>query len=269
MFKTALFLLLLIPAIASAAPKAELWQYWSQHNPDNAQAIDHSDWQHLLKQYVQTGKDGINYVAYKDVSEADKQKLAGYIHNLEQIVITDYNQAEQQAYWINLYNALTVNLILKHYPVESIRDIDISPGLFSSGPWQKKILMIEGQALSLDDVEHRILRPIWKDSRIHYAVNCASIGCPNLQATAFTPENTEQLLHLGAVSYINHERGVKIDGDGLEVSSIYKWFKEDFGQSDKEVIQHFIQYAEEPLKNQLQSLSEIDDYDYDWNLNEN
>ena len=101
---------------------------------------------------------------------------------------------EQLAYWINLYNALTVKVILDHYPVKSILDIDISPGWFSIGPWGKKLVAVEGVEISLDDIEHRILRPIWRDPRIHYALNCAAVGCPNLLREAFTGATAEVLL---------------------------------------------------------------------------
>ncbi len=116
------------------------------------------------------------------------------------------------------YNALTVKVILDNYPVKSIRDIDISPGLLNDGPWDAKLLTIEGKEVSLNDIEHRILRPIFLDNRIHYAVNCASSGCPNLQPEAFTVENTEELLDRGAREYIAHERGVKISKNRLVVS---------------------------------------------------
>ena len=95
--------------------------------------------------------------------------------------------------------------------------------------WKKKLLTIEGEEVSLNDIEHRILRPIWRDPRIHYAVNCASIGCPNLVSTPFTAENTEALLDQGARNYINHPRAVNISSKGkVTVSSIYSWFESDF-----------------------------------------
>lgn len=268
MKKTLLILILLIPTSVFAAPSAELWSYWQKHNPENSLRVDHSSWQNWLQKYVQQGSDGINYVAYKTVSEADKKQIASYISGLEKIKITQHNRAEQRAFWINLYNALTVELILRHYPVDSIRDIDISPGFFSSGPWQKKLLMIEKQPLSLDDIEHRILRPIWQDPRIHYAVNCASIGCPNLSKEAFRSDNTDALLTDGAIAYINHPRGVSVKDGELSLSSIYKWFRGDFGKSDQEIINHLMQYAAPALKQTLSSMSEIDEYQYDWNLNE-
>jgi len=175
--------------------------------------------------------------------------------------------ATRSAFWINLYNALTVELILDHYPVASILDISISPGLFSFGPWDKKLIEVEGEALSLNDIEHRILRPIWRDARLHYAVNCASLGCPNLREVAFTAENTEWLLEQGAHEYVNHARGAEFIDSQLIVSSIYHWFKEDFGDSDRGVIEHLGAFAAPELAKRLAKTRRLSGHDYDWDLN--
>ena len=161
----------------------------------------------------------MNLVRYAAVSGSDRKALDAYLKRLGGTSVSKLKRSEQRAYWINLYNALTVQVILAHYPVESIRDIDISPGFFSDGPWGKKLMQVEGEEVSIDDIEHRILRPIWKDPRIHYAVNCASIGCPNLQPVAFTSANADTLLTEGAKAYVNHPRGVRFDGGSLVVSS--------------------------------------------------
>ena len=132
------------------------------------------------------------------MSEEDLEILDDYLQMLESVQVTDLNPDEQFAYWINLYNALTIWVILEHYPVESIQDI--SYGLLTRGPWKENLATVEGVDLSLDDIEHEILRPVFQDNRIHYAVNCASIGCPNLQSTAFTSNNLEDLLeHLSLI----------------------------------------------------------------------
>ena len=146
--------------------------------------------------------------------------------------VSSLNRGEQLAYWINFYNALTVQVILDHYPTDSILDIKISPGFFSIGPWDKKLVTVEGEELSLNDMEHRILRPIWRDPRIHYGVNCASIGCPNLLTTAYTADNVDGLLTENAVAYVNHPRGASLQNGALTVSSIYDWFEEDFGGNE-------------------------------------
>ena len=252
---------------AAAAPKAELWPHWTKHDRHSRLSIDHSAWSRFLKMYVRTDRNGVNVVAYGDVSKASRKLLDGYIAMLEMVPIATYPRAEQFAYWVNLYNALTVRVILAYFPVDSIRDIKISPGWFSSGPWGKKLIKVDDRPLSLDDIEHRILRPIWKDPRVHYAVNCASIGCPNLQKQAFTAATTEEMLDRGARAYINHPRGAEIVDGELYVSSIYSWFKEDFGGTDRGVIAHLSRYAEHPLKEKLDGVSDIAGNRYDWELN--
>jgi hypothetical protein len=187
--------------------------------------------------------------------------------SLEAARVSALAPAEQFAYWINLYNAGTVQLILDSYPVKSIRDIKPG-GLFSSGPWDAKLFTVEGEALSLNDIEHRILRPIWKDPRIHYVVNCASFSCPNLQGAAFTAENLEALLDQSARSYVNSSRGVALSGNRLTLSSIYDWYGYDFGRNEAEVLAHLRRYAGPELASQLAAFKGRINYRYDWSLNE-
>ncbi len=225
-------------ATASAAPKAEPWERWTAHDGASTATIDHSAWDRFIKAYLVPGRDGINRLAYGRVSVADRGALARTLDALAAVAISRYTRDEQLAYWINLYNALTVKTILDHYPVESIRDIDISPGWFSFGPWDKKSIEVEDEWLSLNDIEHRILRPIWRDARVHYAVNCASLGCPNLAPTAYNAKTMEASLTEAAREYINHPRGVSIEGGRLTVTAIYEWFVADFGGDEKCVLDH-------------------------------
>jgi len=249
-----------------AAPKAELWEKWTAHSQNNTRSIDHNGWDLFLKKYVKSHASGVNRIAYGQVSDSDRVNLETYINALAQTPISQFNRQEQLAYWINLYNALTVKVVLDHYPVKSVRDI--KSGLFSSGPWGKKLVTVEGEQLTLDNIEHRILRPIWKDPRIHYAVNCASIGCPNLQPIAFTAAVLPTLLDQAAAEYINHPRGFTLKGSKLVVSSIYVWFQEDFGDSDEGVIQHLQQYSGPDRSKALAEVRKISDDRYDWTLND-
>ena len=264
----ALFLSLVIPAMALAAPKPDLWPRWEAHDPDSQRVVDHSTWDRFLDRYHVVGEDGIARIDYAAVDAESMERLQGYIDRLTDLPISEYKRDQQQAYWINLYNALTVDVILDHYPVDSITEIDISPGLFSNGPWGKKLVKIEGAEVSLDDIEHRILRPIWKDPRIHYAVNCAALGCPNLQGEAYTAANMERLLSRGARQFVNHQRGVRFDDGELVVSSIYHWFQEDFGGTERGVIEHLRMYAEPELDQRLMGVDMYDDHRYDWSAND-
>jgi hypothetical protein len=247
------------------APSKDLWPRWEANDPASATRIDHSDWTAFLQKYLVAGQ--INRLHYALVTVEDRQHLDSYIDRLGALPISRYNRREQLAYWINLYNAVTVGVVLEHYPVDSIRDIDISPGLLASGPWDKDLIAVEGERLTLNDIEHRILRPIWKDPRLHYVLNCASLGCPNLLPRAFAADDADRLLDQAAREFIN-TRAVQIKRGKLIVSSIYDWFTEDFGGSDAGILEHLRRYALPPLATKLASFQKIDGADYDWRLND-
>ncbi len=264
-------LLIFLPAFGSVerffAPDADLWPRWQAHNPASRETIDHALWDALLARYVWPTSGGVNLVNYRTFALADRATLANYIDYLASVHISQFNRDEQVAYWINLYNAQTVKVVLDHSPVDSIRDINISPGLFTSGPWDKNLVTVEGQKLSLNDIEHRILRPIWRDSRIHYAVNCASVGCPNLRTSAYRGASIDQALNDAATAYVNDPRGVSIRDGKVTVSKIYDWFIEDFGGSERAVIRHLQQYAAPDLRERLAAIGKLSDTRYDWSIN--
>ncbi len=239
---------------------------WGVAASEPSVIIDHSPWDKLLKQYLSTDPSGLNLFDYATMSEAQFTELTQYVESLENADVSLFTKAQQKAFWINLYNALTVKTIVAHYPIKSIKDISF--GLLSFGPWDEELVKVSDKELSLNDIEHEILRPIFEDSRIHYAVNCAAIGCPNLQTDAFTAENTESLLDQAAKQFINHPRGVRVEDDELVLSSIYNWYEEDFGEDEEEVIEHIKQFAKPELVEQLTRIDEVEDYQYDWCLNQ-
>ncbi|USD64948.1 DUF547 domain-containing protein [Vibrio sp. SCSIO 43136] len=253
-----LLILTLVSTTTFAAPKSELWAYWDNSDESNPKVISHQEWQSFLDKYlVQDGQHHL--IKYASVSNSDKALLNNYINALAALDPKSFNRAEQYAYWVNLYNAITVDLILDAYPVKSITKLG---GLFSFGPWGEEVITVDGKKLTLNDIEHRILRPIWNDARTHYAVNCASLGCPNLQAQAFTSQNTQMLLEQAAKAFVNSDKGVMITSKGMTLSSIYEWFTEDFGGNDAAVIKHLQQY-----RSDVPSSVKIR-YDYDWDLNQ-
>ncbi|MEQ9639488.1 MAG: DUF547 domain-containing protein [Alphaproteobacteria bacterium] len=257
------FFLLTAAVPALAAPAAELWPRWEKFTAGSAASVDHGAWNAFLATYVRP-VDGVNLVDYGAVDAAAQAALDGYIQMLAATDIDGLDRPQQMALWINLYNAVTVRLIVDNYPLDSIRDLG---GLFSS-PWGKKLVTVAGEDLSLDDIEHRILRPIWRDPRIHYAVNCASVGCPNLAAEAYEAERLDGQLDAAARAYVNHPRGAEVLGDGLVVSKIYDWYQVDFGGSEAGVISHLKQFAAPPLAKMLTGVSGVADYRYDWALND-
>ena len=255
---------------ACGPPQAERISGWDASNESNAERIDHSPWQDLLDVYVDPDPEGVNLVDYAALAAnaGDTEKLAGYLKFLEGIDPRDYARAEQMAYWINFYNALTVKVVLDGYPVDSIKDIH--EGVIPlTGPWGDVHARVAGEDLTLDQMEHGILRPIWRDKRIHYAVNCAAYTCPHLIETAFAAANTESLLEAGARAYVNNPRGVDVvDEDFIVLSSIYEWYTEDFGGTEESVIEHLHEYADGELAAFLESFEGAVEYDYDWSLNE-
>jgi len=268
MAKALLFLSLLLLALNCwSAPASDALTYWADSDERNNANIDHGEWQTVLSHnLVDQHPSGINRFDYSGISAADKQLLTSYLDHMQQLDPRAFNHSEQKAYWINLYNALTVNLIVTHYPVTSITKLGDS--LFRFGPWDDKLVRINEQALSLNDIEHRILRPLFHDNRIHYAVNCASLGCPNLAKQAYTAEHLDRQLEQAAQDYVNHPRGVDVKDDVLWVSSIYTWYREDFGGNDKALIHHLVKYANAPLAERLARFQgKVKDH-YDWALNQ-
>lgn len=253
-------------AAALFVPESDLWEFWQVSDDENRSTVDHSRWQALLDRYlVADHPTSINRFDYGAVTADDRAELRAYIEQLEALDPRTLSRPEQGAYWINLYNAVTVELVVDNYPVKSIRKIN--GGLLGLGPWNDEQVSVAGESLTLNDIEHRILRPIYQDPRIHYAVNCASLGCPNLSSRAYTGANLADLLDAGAYAYINHPRGVNFDKGKLRVSTIYKWFKVDFGGTDRKLLDHLQRYAEDDLGSRLAEYDGRIRYDYDWDLN--
>jgi len=225
----------------------------------------HADWTRLLGKYITADDTGLNRFDYGALkaSASDSAALDAYVASFADMNISEMAEDAQFAAWANLYNALTVQHIVGRYPVKSIRSGYIV------GPWKRVKTLADGERVSLDEIEHGILREQWDEPRVHYAVNCASYGCPNLLSQALEADTLDEQLDAGARAYINHPRGVTIRKNGtLQVSEIYKWFDEDFGGSKAKVVEHLLKYAEPELAEQIRANPKITKYEYDWSLND-
>jgi hypothetical protein len=257
----------LIPAAASAGPVENLFANAAK---SSTAAVDHGAWTKLLQTYVVAGGDGLNRVDYARFKRDGQPALKAYLVALQTVDPATLNRVEQFAYLANLYNAKTIAIVLEKYPIASIKDISLGGGIVAAvtgGPWKAKVLRVKGVDLSLDDIEHAILRPVFKDPRVHYSVNCASIGCPNLNREAFTGANLEAQLDASARAFINSPRAFKFDNGRVTSSSIYSWFKADFGGTDDGVLTHARKYATAAVAAKLAKTA-IDDHAYDWRLND-
>jgi len=249
------------------APRARLWERWVAHDPAATTRLDHGAWTGLLQRYRRIGADGIARLDYAAVTAADRAVLEAWLGALAGAPVARLNRAEQFAYWVNLYNGLTVRTVLGGYPVRSIRDLNFSGGLLLRGPWDTHLVTIDGQAVTLNDIEHRILRPIWRDPRVHYVLNCASLGCPDMPAAALDSATLAPVLDAAAARFIAHERGVAVGPEGLRLSSIYNWFSEDFA-AEGGVVPHLLRHAPPAKAAAIRAAPAIRGYGYDWGLND-
>jgi hypothetical protein len=221
--------------------------------------VDNAIYAELLAKHVQNG--GVNYAGFK----ADEARLDQYLKVLDQVDPERLDREEQFAFFINAYNAWTIKLILSGYPgVKSIKDL----GSLLQSPWKKEFVRIHGGLFTLDHIEHDILRPRFKDARVHFAVNCASKSCPPLLGEPYRGDVLEAQLTRVTADFLNQPANTRLEGDQLWVSSIFKWFAEDF---DKDVVGFYLKYARGDLKQKLEAgrgRIAVKYMDYDWSLNE-
>ncbi|KTC91736.1 DUF547 domain-containing protein [Fluoribacter dumoffii] len=262
-----LILMFLISGIAHASFYKNLWPRWEVNNPLSNEVISHKLWQDFLNRRIVTNEENINLVDYGHMTQTDLNLLKDYLKSMSEINIDNYNRNEQLAYWINVYNALTVQIIANYFPVTTVQEINISPGLFSIGPWGANLITIKETSLTLDDINNRIIRAIWNDARTHYTLNNGTIGAPNLNRKAYQGNLIEEQLNQAASNYINSLRGVSVIEGKLIISKLYDWYEEDFGGTKQDVIFHLLQFAKEPLQSQLKHINTIDSYIYNWHIN--
>ena len=206
----------------------------------HAGIVDHTLYATLLSRHLHNG--ALDYSGF----QKDEAVLDRYLDQLARVDSQSLPADEQFAFYANAYNAWTIKLILSRYPdIDSIKDLG---SLFKS-PWKIKLARIDGQSLTLDQIEHDILRKRFGDPRVHFAVNCASKGCPPLQAEPFTGNHLDEQLNRAARTFINDPNFNRLEGDTLWVSKIFDWFSEDF---EDDVSGYFIQFAEPPLKDRLE-----------------
>jgi hypothetical protein len=224
-----------------------------------AATVNHEIWAELLAKYVTS--EGVNYTGFKK----DEDRLDQYLTVLENTDPEKLPRNEQYAYYLNAYNAWTIKLILSGYPgVKSIKDF----GTILQSPWQKDWVRLNGQMTTLDHLEHDILRPRFKDPRVHFAINCSAASCPPLRPEPYLAQKLNQQLDDSTRSFINDPDSHRLEGNTLYISRIFKWFSEDFNE---DALGFYLQYAEGELKEKLTRIKDrikVKYLHYDWSLND-
>ncbi len=225
-----------------------------------AQAPSHAPWNALLQRHVTA--DGL--VDYQGFGK-DSVLLDDYLNNLQNSKPSDpsWTTDERKAFWINAYNAFTVRLVMRHYPLASIRDIGSKPRIpFVNTPWDIHFIKIEGEDLDLNNVEHRKLRAGFGDPRIHFAIVCASTSCPQLSNQAYRAQDLDVQLDQAARAFLNDRRRNEIDRKSPKLSKIFEWYKGDF-TADGSLIAFVNRYG--PM--QIDPKAKLRFLPYDWSLN--
>jgi hypothetical protein len=215
-------------------------------------ALSHDIFDTLLGKHVNSSGN-VNYAAFKK----DKAKLEEYIEVLKNNPPeSSWSKNKEMAYWINLYNALTIHSILEKYPVNSITDLE------GGKVWDKKIIVIDGNNLTLNNIEKDKLLKRFKESRVHFAVNCAAASCPALLNKAWTEDNVQRYYAKQTKVFINNSAYNLVSAKSIEVSQIFNWYASDFGGSDQ-VIPYFQKYSDTEIKDD----AKVSFKEYDWKLN--
>ena len=227
----------------------------------DSKPVSHQIWDELLKKHV--NDEGM--VDYKGFI-ADSTELNQYLDLLSNHHPNEKNWSkdERLAYWINAYNAFTIKLVIKHYPVESIKDIGSALNIpFVSTPWDIKFINIEGEEYDLNNIEHGIIREEFEEPRIHFALVCAAMSCPKLRNEAYVAERLDEQLENEAKEFFNSEKN-DISSDRAVLSKLMKWYSGDFKDVAPSVIAYVNRYSEVKINED----AEIDYKDYSWKLNE-
>lgn len=225
-----------------------------------ASAGIHAPYDEILQKYVVGTR--FDYEAISK-NPADLEKLHGYVDFLETLNPEEMSRNDALAYWINLYNAATLELVLKNYPVKSIKAI----GWYIFSPWEKNVVKVNGQWLTLNQIENEIIRPRFKDARIHFALNCASIGCPPLANHAYVGAKLDQQLDAAVRRALNDDHWVRVETDRILLTAIFNWYQQDFVEYAGSVRQFIARYREKDKQAILDESRPLEYMDYNWNLN--
>lgn len=253
MLSLLLFFLLVCSITAYAQTKA---------GAANSRAPSHASWDALLKKWVDS-RGMVNYQGFLQ----DRKLLQAYLQQLETKAPNEkkWSKEEQLAYWINAYNAYTIELVLRNYPLESIKDVKLGQQMLFvvASPWDIEFIKAGDRELSLNNIEHDIIRPTFKEPRIHFALVCAARSCPKLRQEAYVAERLDAQLADQARSFLLDPDKNEVRSNKLELSKLFDWYQGDFtkGRTLQEAIS---EYSGMPVNKD----AKVSYRYYSWKLNE-
>jgi hypothetical protein len=211
---------------------------------------DHQIWDQILKKYVsETGR--VDYAGIKK----DRSTLDKYLEQLRGNPVQEYwTKPQQLAYWINAYNAFTVDLIIRNYPLKTIIDLD--------KPWDQEFIQLGDKSYSLNEIEHEIVRPAFKDARVHFVFVCAAVSCPKLLNTAYLPQKLDQQLDAQTRFFLNTSGKNQLSTNLVKISKLFDWYGEDF-TSQGTLIEFLNKYS----KQEISAGAKVEFLEYDWTIN--
>lgn len=234
---------------------------YSQPKATGAFDQSHASLDGVLKKYV-TADAKVKYKSLK----ANRTNLDTYLGEVSAVTSSEFNgwtKDQQLALLINLYNAATLKLVIDNYPVESIKKIG---GLFK-GPWKQPVVRLFGKVITLDTLEHKVLRTQYSEPRVHFAIVCAAVGCPPLRAEAYTAAKLDSQLEDQGHRFLADTNKNYVTGEALYLSPIFKWFAEDFTKENKYVTNYVRKYFPKETAAKIGSGFPVEYTDYDWSLN--
>jgi len=258
--------LITVSGLAVAAVPMNQIDFWNDSEPSSLIDLDHSAFEDILKKYVASDHpSGISRFNYTAVTQADFAKLNEYLTYLQFMEPRQLSEAEAKAFWINLYNAATLKMVLEAF-IDNGSVNKIKARGMPARRWRRDIVTIAQQDMSLEDIMHGVIRPMYKDPRVHYALFFCTLGGPDMPTEVFKGDNNEELLSALETNYLQENRAVRVEGDQLVLSEIFKEYDTDFAGSQRELLDYLKGKVPEEVSGLIDTATKVR-YEYDTTVN--
>ena len=269
-YKSVGLLVLVLGALMSgqalAAIEMKLIEFWNDSEPLGVINVDHAPFEEILQKYVDQGHpSGVSRFNYDGVTDDDAAKLQAYVDYLQLLEPRQLNEPEAKAYWINLYNSATLNMVVDAYKNGRVTKVQ-ARGL-PARRWRRDIITIAQQDLSLNDILNGVIRPMYRDPRTHFALFFCTLGGPDMPTEVLNGDNNDELLDKFQADYLAQSRAVRIEEGELVLSEMFKDYDTDFADDFPSLISYLQQNVPEPVANAISGVTEVR-FEYDWTLNQ-